>query len=118
MLEVLEVLEVVRQKGELELRAPKLAHVFLRRHESFEPTQSGLLAAERHVSYPGCYDAYSRVEEYEPTWTISWPCVRTNNIVIFTKSCRHTCCCFFILAEVYAIESAASRSPRLTLVCP
>lgn len=69
--DALEVLEVVRQKGEFDLRAlgQRLSHHMRLRFGRL--TQSGLLAAKRHVSYPQCCDACGHVEEHEPTWTIS-----------------------------------------------
>lgn len=68
--DAVEVLEVVRQKGELELGHVSVAARSMA-SRCGRLTQSGLLAANRRVSYPRCNDACGQVKVHEPTWTIS-----------------------------------------------
>ena len=100
------------------------ATVYSMRSRAGKLTQSGLLAAERHVSYPRCCDACAFAEVHEPTWTISC----ANNILA-----RVAWCCVvssrgaYLLLLLHPGGSVRTsrfwgitllRSPRSTLVCP
>lgn len=67
-------LDVVRQKGEPELR---MEYQQSKRvcDCSVQRTRIGLYAGKRYVSYPGYYDALCDLDGHTPTWTISWQVV-------------------------------------------
>lgn len=71
--DVLDVLDVVRQKGELELEAFRQQWQAAGKQAGRRRlTQSGLMAAKRHVSYLDAMTPVAMyVEVHEPTWTIS-----------------------------------------------